>query len=98
MKCLILDLYGFWIGCYILRVTYIGACFIINHIMLRRTDLLLNLVLLWIRNALLFSVWVRKLKTLPLSIIEKRFCVTNLQNLINRSPSYQCYLVFLSIL
>ncbi|RID77635.1 hypothetical protein BRARA_A00527 [Brassica rapa] len=52
------DLYGFWIGCYILRVTYIGACFIINHIMIRRTDLLLNLVLLWIRNALLFSVWV----------------------------------------
>ncbi|KAJ4872624.1 RING/FYVE/PHD zinc finger superfamily protein [Raphanus sativus] len=52
------DLYGFWIGCYILRVIYIGTCFTINHIMIRRTDLLLNLVLLWIRNALLFSIWV----------------------------------------
>ncbi|KAJ0251927.1 hypothetical protein HA466_0128110 [Hirschfeldia incana] len=52
------DLYGFWIGCFILRVSYIGTCFIIKHIMIRRTDLLLNVVLLWIRNALLFSIWV----------------------------------------
>ncbi|KAF8088162.1 hypothetical protein N665_0550s0021 [Sinapis alba] len=39
-------------------VIYIGTCLIINHIMIKRTDLLLNLVLLWIRNALLFSIWV----------------------------------------
>ncbi|WZZ24091.1 hypothetical protein YC2023_007492 [Brassica napus] len=52
------DVYGFWIGCYILRVSYVGTCFIFNLIMNRRTDLLLNLVLLWIRNTLLLSIWV----------------------------------------
>ncbi|KAG2249901.1 hypothetical protein Bca52824_089529 [Brassica carinata] len=58
------DIYGFWIGCYILRVSYVGTCFVLNHIMTRRTDLLLNLVLLWIRNALLFSIWVSFIPTL----------------------------------
>ncbi|CAN6918634.1 unnamed protein product [Brassica oleracea] len=61
------DVHGFWIGCYILRVSYVGTCFIFNYvgtcfifnlIMNRRTDLLLNLVLLWIRNTLLLSIRV----------------------------------------
>ncbi|CAN6911694.1 unnamed protein product [Brassica oleracea] len=52
------DVYGFWIGCYILRVSYVRTCFIFNLIMNRRTDLLLNLVLLWIWNTLLLSIWV----------------------------------------
>ncbi|CAN6918756.1 unnamed protein product [Brassica oleracea] len=43
------NLYGFWIGCYLLQVI---------HIMIRRTDFVLKLVLLWIQKALLFSISV----------------------------------------
>ncbi|VVB10644.1 unnamed protein product [Arabis nemorensis] len=58
------DLYAFWIGCYILRAIYIRTCLIYNHIMIGRIDLLLNLVLLWIRNILLFSIWISVIPTL----------------------------------
>ncbi|CAN6918630.1 unnamed protein product [Brassica oleracea] len=94
------DLYGFWIGCYILRVTYIRTCFIINHIMIRRTDLLLNLVLLWIRNALLFSVWVTFISILLGLLIDLMIIIPS-QVPLNEPPVYSLlrdWLIGLAIL
>ncbi|KAG7551832.1 Zinc finger RING-CH-type [Arabidopsis thaliana x Arabidopsis arenosa] len=81
------DLYGFWIGCYILRAIYIGTCFVFNHIMIGRTDLLLNLVLLWIRNALLFSIWISVIPAL-LGILIDLMIIIPLQVPLNEPPVY----------
>lgn len=61
-KSIILDLCAFWIGFCIMRGIYIITCFIYDHIVTGRTDLLRNHVLMFIRNVLLFSIWVRTLQ------------------------------------
>ncbi|KFK29880.1 hypothetical protein AALP_AA7G191100 [Arabis alpina] len=81
------DLYGFWIGCYILRAIYIKTCFIYYHIMIGRTDLLLNLVMLWIRNALLFSIWITVIPTLLGLLIDLMIIIPSRVPL-NESPVY----------
>ncbi|KFK29881.1 hypothetical protein AALP_AA7G191200 [Arabis alpina] len=52
------DIGAFWIGFCVLRGTYIFTCFAYDHIMTGRADLLLNHVLMCIRNILLFSIWI----------------------------------------
>ncbi|CAH8378016.1 unnamed protein product [Eruca vesicaria subsp. sativa] len=81
------DVYGFWIGCYILRKIYIGTSFILNHIRIRRTDLLLNLALLWMRNALLFSIWVSFIPTL-LGLLIDLMIIIPLQVPLSQPPVY----------
>jgi E3 ubiquitin-protein ligase MARCH6 len=58
LKPIILDLCAFWIGFCILRGIYIITCFVYDHFITGRTDLLLNHVLMFIRNVLLFSIWI----------------------------------------
>jgi len=70
LKPIILDLCAFWIGFCILRGIYIITCFVYDHFITGRTDLLLNHVLMFIRNVLLFSIWVRNPKTLSLKTSE----------------------------
>ncbi|ESQ47885.1 hypothetical protein EUTSA_v10020048mg [Eutrema salsugineum] len=94
------DLYGFWIGCFTLRVSYIGTCFIYKHIMNGRTDLLLNLVLLWIRNALLFSIWISVIPTL-LGLLIDLMLIIPWQVPLSESPVYsllQDWLIGLAVL
>ncbi|EOA22078.1 hypothetical protein CARUB_v10002618mg [Capsella rubella] len=79
------DLYGFWIGCYILRATYMGACFVFYHIKIGRTDLLLNLVLLSIRNAILFSIWISGIPAMLGRLIHLMIIIP-LQVPLNESP------------
>ena len=55
----IVDVCAFWTGCYILRAIYVSICFAFDHIWTGRTDFLLKYILIRIRNALLFSIWVR---------------------------------------
>ncbi|KFK29879.1 hypothetical protein AALP_AA7G191000 [Arabis alpina] len=81
------DLYGFWIGCYILRAIYIRICSIFNHVMTGRTDLLLNLVLLWIRNTLLFSVWITVIPAFLGLLIDLMIIIPS-QVPLNESPVY----------
>ncbi|XP_010447358.1 PREDICTED: probable E3 ubiquitin ligase SUD1 [Camelina sativa] len=52
------DLCAFWIGFCILRGIYIFICFVYDHFVTGRTDLLLNHALMFIRNVLLFSIWI----------------------------------------
>ncbi|VVB10643.1 unnamed protein product [Arabis nemorensis] len=52
------DIWAFWIGFSVLRGTYIFTCFAYDHIVRGRTDVLLNHVLMCIRNVLLFSIWI----------------------------------------
>ncbi|KAF3534680.1 hypothetical protein DY000_02036771 [Brassica cretica] len=49
---------AFWIGLCIMRKIYKITCFVYDHIVTRRVDLLLKHVMKWIQNALLFSVWI----------------------------------------
>ncbi|CAH2077174.1 unnamed protein product [Thlaspi arvense] len=88
------DLYGFCIGCYILRAIYITTCFVTNHIMIGRTDLLLNFVLLWIRNALLFSIWISLIPTL-LGLLIDLMIIIPLQVPLSESPVYSLLLDWL---
>lgn len=53
------DLLAFWIGYSIIGQTYTITCFVYDEIQKGRFDLLLKDVFMWIRNGLLFSIWVR---------------------------------------
>ncbi|CAA7025460.1 unnamed protein product [Microthlaspi erraticum] len=88
------DLYGFWIGCYILREVYITTCFITDHIMTGRIDVLLSLVLLWIRNALLFTIWISVIPSL-IGLLIILMIIIPLQVPLNQSPVYSSLQVWL---
>ncbi|XP_010493738.1 PREDICTED: probable E3 ubiquitin ligase SUD1 [Camelina sativa] len=81
------DFYGFWIGCYILRATYKGTCFVFYQIMAGRTDLLLNLVLLSIRDASLLSIWISGIPAMLGRLIDLMIIIP-LQVPLNESPDY----------
>lgn len=53
------DLLAFWIGYSIIGQTYNITCFVYDEIQKGRFDLLLKDVFMWIRNGLLFSIWVK---------------------------------------
>ncbi|KAF3585776.1 hypothetical protein F2Q69_00032282 [Brassica cretica] len=52
------DLLAFWIGYSIIGQTYNITCFVYDEIQKGRFDLLLKDVFMWIRNGLLFSIWI----------------------------------------
>ncbi|CAN7002707.1 hypothetical protein IGI04_020919 [Brassica rapa subsp. trilocularis] len=52
------DLLAFWIGYSIIGQTYTITCFVYDEIQKGRFDLLLKDVFMWIRNGLLFSIWI----------------------------------------
>ncbi|RID77632.1 hypothetical protein BRARA_A00526 [Brassica rapa] len=52
------DICAFWIGLCIMRKIYKITCFVCDHIVTRRVDLLLKHVMKWIQNVLLFSIWI----------------------------------------
>uniref|UniRef100_A0A0D3A2I7 RING-CH-type domain-containing protein n=2 Tax=Brassica oleracea TaxID=3712 RepID=A0A0D3A2I7_BRAOL len=52
------DICAFWIGLCIMRKIYKITCFVYDHIVTRRVDLLLKHVMKWIQNVLLFSIWI----------------------------------------
>lgn len=54
------DICAFWIGLCIIRKIYKITCFVYDHIVTRRVDLLLKHVMKCMQNVLLFSIWVTK--------------------------------------
>ncbi|KAF8088161.1 hypothetical protein N665_0550s0020 [Sinapis alba] len=52
------DICAFWIGLCIMREIYKITCFVYEHIVTGRIDLLLKHVMKWIQNVLLFSIWI----------------------------------------
>ncbi|CAN6911692.1 unnamed protein product [Brassica oleracea] len=52
------DICAFWIGLCIIRKIYKITCFVYDHIVTGRVDLLLKHVMKWIQNVLLFSIWI----------------------------------------
>ncbi|KAJ4893048.1 RING/FYVE/PHD zinc finger superfamily protein [Raphanus sativus] len=81
------DLCAFWIGYYILRAIYISLCFAFDHILTGRTDFLVKYILLRIRNALLFSIWISIIPGL-LGLLIDLMIIIPLRVPLNESPIY----------
>lgn len=88
------DICAFWIGLCIMRKIYKITCFVYDHVVTRRTDLLFNHILKCMQNVLLFSIWVKKHSKNLTSYIYKLTC----KNLMNRSLLCLDCLVSLSTL
>ena len=51
-----------------MRKIYKITCFVCDHIVTRRVDLLLKHVMKWIQNVLLFSIWVTNTQNFTSSV------------------------------
>lgn len=97
-KSIILDICAFWIGFCILRGIYIITCFVYDHFVTGRVHLLINHFMIFIRNFLLFSIWVRNLKSISLKVSEYHDFWNHDGFAVNRCQSYRDCSVSLSTL
>ncbi|KFK38124.1 hypothetical protein AALP_AA3G073100 [Arabis alpina] len=85
------DFCGFWIGCYFMRAVYVSVCFIADHIQKGRINLLLKSVLIWIRNGLIFSIWISVIPGLLGLLIDLMIIIPYRVPPLNESPV--CFLI-----
>ncbi|CAH8356674.1 unnamed protein product [Eruca vesicaria subsp. sativa] len=79
------DLLAFWIGYIIIGQTYTATCFVSDQIQKGRFDLLLKDVCMWIRNGLLFSIWISVIPVL-LGLLIELMIIIPLRVPLNESP------------
>ncbi|XP_023635090.1 probable E3 ubiquitin ligase SUD1 [Capsella rubella] len=84
------DLCAFSIGFCILRGLYIVTCFVYDHLVTEKTDLLVNHVLIFIRNVLLFSIWISIIPGLLGLLIDLMIIIPS-QVLLDESSVYILY-------
>ncbi|KAG7540634.1 Zinc finger RING-CH-type [Arabidopsis thaliana x Arabidopsis arenosa] len=81
------DICAFWIGFCILRGIYITTCFVYDHLVTGKVHLLINHFMMFIRNVLLFSIWISVIPGLLGLLIDLMIIIPS-QVPLNESPAF----------